>query len=38
MNEQEIVKSVLNRIKGAGSISLDTAKKLMDKIEDYART
>lgn len=37
MNEQEIVKNVLDRIQGAGSITLDTAKKLMDRIEKYAR-
>ncbi len=37
MNEQEIVKNVLDRIQGAGSITLDTAKKLMDRIEEYAR-
>ena len=37
MNEQEIVKNVIDRIQGGRSISLDTAKKLMDKIETYAR-
>lgn len=31
------MKNVLDRIQGAGSITLDTAKKLMDRIEKYAR-
>ena len=37
MNEQDIVKQVVNHIQSAGSISLDTAKRLMDRVEAYAR-
>ena len=37
MNEQEIVKQVVDQIRGGRSLTLDTAKRLMDRVEAYAR-
>ena len=36
MDENSITENIVSRIKG--SISLATAKKLMDRVEDYARS
>ena len=38
MDEQKIVKDIVEKVKDASTISLETAKKLMDKVEDYARS
>lgn len=36
MDENKIAGNIVSKVKG--TISLDTAKKLMDRIEDYARS
>ncbi len=37
MDEQKIVKDIVGRLRDASAITLETAKRLMDKVEAYAR-